>query len=313
MQPILQKVVTTTGSSWALLHRQLDGGIPFEWHYHPEFELTLTTNSFGNRLIGDHVDSYEDGDLVLIGPNLPHSWRSHGSLDGSAPHVAIVAWFTKTWADDLLMLFPEMSDLQPLLEEARRGVQFSAETAAEVRPLIESIPRTGAADRLMLLFKILQALIRDKRRRLLASPDVEAACPIAPTDDRMRRVLDYLHSNYRRQISMEELAEIACRSLSATHRLFRRHTRMTPIEYVTRLRIGRACSALMEGEKSIAAVAERELEMAKLAANRVYNERWMSEAAKAHAASADESTIEHLAEIPETPVRRSPGRPKKVE
>ena len=88
-------------------------------------------------------------------------------------------------------------------------------------------------------------------------------------------------------------------------------TKIVDSEAAERVAIGQGWSDGQEA--AIAAVAERELEMAKLAANRVYNERWMSEAAKAHAASADESTIEHLAEIPETPVRRSPGRPKKVE
>lgn len=55
-------------------------------------------------------------------------------------------------------------------------------------------------------------------------------------------------------------------------------------------------------EDAIDAVGARQLEHARLAANRVHNEKWMSEGAKAEAAKADESTIEHLPAIPETPI-----------
>src|SRR6185503_13055124 len=86
MRPTFEKVNVEAGASWALLNRRLDGGIPFEWHHHPEFELTLTLNSQGHRLIGDHAGSYEDGDLVLVGPSLPHSWCSHAAIDDRRPH-----------------------------------------------------------------------------------------------------------------------------------------------------------------------------------------------------------------------------------
>ncbi|WP_212744130.1 hypothetical protein [Ramlibacter sp. 2FC] len=62
-----------TDRSWLLFDRQLPD-FPFNWHYHPEFELTLTLNSEGMRFVGDHIESYGDGDLVLVGPNLPHAW-----------------------------------------------------------------------------------------------------------------------------------------------------------------------------------------------------------------------------------------------
>ena len=81
-----------------LLHRRLDDGIPFLWHYHPEFELTLTLNSRGQRYIGDDIANYDDGDLVLLGPNLPHTWCSAEKIDAASPHIAIVMWFTESWA-----------------------------------------------------------------------------------------------------------------------------------------------------------------------------------------------------------------------
>jgi len=127
-------------TSITVLNRRLPQGIPFEWHHHPEYELTLTLNSRGQRLVGDHVGEYEDGDVVLVGPNLPHTWCSASCVDPQQPHVAIVAWFADAWASEVVALMPELSRVGAMLKEARRGVHFSRAASAEVRPLIESLP-----------------------------------------------------------------------------------------------------------------------------------------------------------------------------
>src|SRR3978361_1322751 len=44
----------------------------FFWHYHPEIELVFVEASAGIRHVGQHVSSYVESDLVLIGPNIPH-------------------------------------------------------------------------------------------------------------------------------------------------------------------------------------------------------------------------------------------------
>jgi AraC-like DNA-binding protein len=255
MRPTFEQVNIETGTSWTLLDRRLKDGIPFEWHHHPEFELTLSLNSRGHRLVGDHAGPYEDGDLVLVGPSLPHTWCSHSAIDAEQPHVALVAWFTEAWATSVVATFPELSGLTALLADARRGVQFSSDVSATARPLIERLPRLSPADRLLTLMQVLRFLSQDADRECLGAPS-EKAFAGAPGDQRIRRVLDHLHEHYRDPVVVSDLAGIACLSPSALHRLFQRHTRLSPIEYATRLRLGRACSALIGGKLSIAAVAD---------------------------------------------------------
>ncbi len=62
MKLLFEKRIVPDGASWKLTHRILEKGIPFEWHYHPEFELTLTLNSTGHRFVGNHIEAYQDGD-----------------------------------------------------------------------------------------------------------------------------------------------------------------------------------------------------------------------------------------------------------
>ena len=59
MRPLLEKLTVPDGQSWAFLNRRLDDEIPFQWHCHREYELTLTLNSRGQRFVGDHVGPYE--------------------------------------------------------------------------------------------------------------------------------------------------------------------------------------------------------------------------------------------------------------
>ena len=121
MRPLFEKVTVPEGVSWSFLNRRLDDGIPFQWHYHPEFELTLTLNSRGQRYIGDSIASYDDGDLVLLGPNLPHTWCSAERLDPREPHIALVMWFTEGWAESVTASLVEMRAVRSLLAAGGAG------------------------------------------------------------------------------------------------------------------------------------------------------------------------------------------------
>lgn len=255
MKSAFEKVRMDDLASIAVLDRRLRRGIPFEWHHHPEYELTLTLNSRGHRLIGDHLGDYDDGDVVLVGPNLPHTWCSTSCIDEQRPHVAIVAWFADEWSSGLIRLMPELSSVAVMLQEARRGIHFSAAASAEVRPLLEALPAARPDMRLILLLQVLRRLADDADRTPLADPTMASVARAA--DSRLQKVLDHLDDGFDKPVDVDELADIACLSPSALHRMFQRHTKLTPISYVMRLRIGRACAMLMNNSSSIAAVAER--------------------------------------------------------
>ena len=253
MKPLLEKVMPPEGASWAWLDRRLDDAIPFQWHHHPEFELTLTLNSVGQRFIGDHIGEYDDGDLVLIGPNLPHTWASRDKRDPQAPHVARVMWFHPDWAAGLTALLAEFRGVADLLARAQRGLSFSDAGAAAVRPMIDTLFARPPADRLTLLIDILRRLAEDAATPL-ASPI--AAVPQHPADRaRIDRVLDVIHARYMEPLPLDTLADIAALSPSGLHRMFVRHVRSPVSVYITRLRLGEACALLSGTTRPIAPIA----------------------------------------------------------
>ena len=252
MKPLLEKVAPAPGASWAWLDRRLEDAIPFQWHHHAEYELTLTLNSVGQRFIGDHIGDYGDADLVLIGPNLPHTWASHGKLDVSRPHRALVMWFSAAWAASLIETLTELRAVADMLTRARAGLHFSRAATAKARPVIEGLFRSQGEDRLMGLLIVLTLLARDTRAVALATP----AEPVESADRaRIDRVLDHIHLHYADGVSIARLADIAALSASGLHRLFHRHTQQTVSAYVIRLRIGEACALLSDTTRPIAHIA----------------------------------------------------------
>jgi AraC-like DNA-binding protein len=252
MRPLLEKVAPADGASWAWLDRRLDDAIPFQWHHHPEFELTLTLNSRGQRFIGDHIGEYGDGDLVLIGPNLPHTWASRAKVEEGQPHRALVIWFRGDWASALIAGLKELRPVGDMLGRAQVGLQFSPAAAVHTRPAIEELFGLGGEARLLALLNVLTFLARDR-----AAVPLATAVGHQPAADRTRidRVLDHIHVHYADGISIEALAGIAALSPSGLQRLFRRHTRQTVSDYVMRLRIGEACALLSGTTRPIAHVA----------------------------------------------------------
>ena len=255
MRPYLEKLPFTAESSLAILNRRLDEAIPFQWHHHPEFELTLTLNSVGQRFVGDHVGEYGDGDLVLVGPDLPHTWASREKVEADAPHVALVMWFHPDWARRVVDGFAEFGAVKALLERARNGLSFSAAAAGAVRARFEQLFVAPPAARLLGLLGVLAELAGDGNAAVLSSHAVDGF-KAGESRQRIDRVLLHIHMHYARALPLEELAEVGALSASGLHRMFVKHTGVTVSDYLIRMRIGDACARLSGTDQPIGHVAD---------------------------------------------------------
>ena len=254
MTPLFEQVTIPAGHSWGLLWRELDT-IPFIWHYHPQFELTLTVNARGQRYIGDHLGNFEPGDLVLVGPNLPHTWSASERIDAAQPMLAVVVWFSLEWITQLASVLPELHGLRQLALRAGPALQFTPQVAARSAAMLLQLHALPQPQRLPLLLSVLLELAGDMQARPLASNALQLIAADGQ-QQRMANVLDYMHLHFREEIAMEELAERAALSLGAFHRFFKRHALCTPSTYLARLRIGRACQQLIQTRHGVAAIAQ---------------------------------------------------------
>jgi AraC-like DNA-binding protein len=254
MKAYLEHIASYSASSegsWTLFDRRLPS-IPFEWHYNTEYELTLTLNSKGQRFIGDSVADYGDADLVLIGPRIPHTWCSNGDCGRGSTHQAIVLWFSESFVNTLIRPLPELRRIQMLLESSARAIEFSDQIRAQASSIVCAMLRQTAEDRLPSLLQLLSVLARDGNARSLT---YASTVVLEESEDRIRRVLAYMHKHYRERNAVDQLSRVAALSRSSLHRLFKLQTGSTTTEYITRLRIGNACALLINTTKAISLVA----------------------------------------------------------
>jgi len=255
MQPWFEAVAIPNGQSCLIYDRRLPE-FAFNWHYHPECELTLTLGSHGTRFVGSDVAPYADGDLALIGPNVPHAWQSHRLAQGATEHRAIVCWFTEDWMWRLIGLLPELGAIGPLLNEAGNGVLFGPATAVAMKARMLRLCEQPQSDRVLGLVGLLLALARSTDRTCLSSGAITASD--APRDrQRMERVLAQVHAKFDAPIRLAPLCEIAHVTESQLQRIFRRSTGLSISEYVARLRVGRASTLLSRTDLPMAAIAEK--------------------------------------------------------
>jgi AraC-like DNA-binding protein len=253
MKPQFERVTYPNGCSLRVYNRRVVE-IPFEWHHHPEYELTLTLNSRGWRFIGDHIGQYQAPDLVLVPPDMPHTWASTETLEPGAPHTAIVIWFSRKWAFQLAELCPEYSAVRRLLQNAATGLAFTPEAASHMAGrlphLLSEVPQMRLHAALDLLVCIAGERASRLSKNVMTVPD-----SIDGEPTQLTRVLNHLHKRFQEPVSIHGLCKAGNISERSLHRLFVKHTGGSVSDYLCKLRIGRACMRLAETDLPVSMIA----------------------------------------------------------
>ncbi|TCZ67068.1 AraC family transcriptional regulator [Flaviaesturariibacter aridisoli] len=251
MRAAFEEISSKKGNASFVAYDLKVPAFPFKWHYHPEYELTLITRGSGKRLVGDSYEPFAAGDLVLIGPNLPHTWTSDRPLRGGS--TAVVIQFSESFAGDFLH-WPEAAGVAALLEGSAAGLHFPARASRALAELVTALPaRTGMA-RVTALLEILGGLSR-LRSMPLASAWFDAARGSKETERRINKVCQHIQKASARPLPLAEAAALLHLSPSAFCRFFKRVTGKTFSDYLNDVRTGHACSLLTGTDKSIAEIA----------------------------------------------------------
>jgi AraC-like DNA-binding protein len=225
-----------------------------QWHYHPELELTWVQQGSGIRFVGDSIENFQAGDLILLGPNLPHFWRSDEcpGEGGPLPCQALVVQFGQHFWGEAFLALPELAAIRDLLVKARRGIRLTGPTRDQVSGLMQELAGATGLNRILGLLRILQ-LIAAGERTYLSSVGFNQPLNAADTK-RIAIIYAYTLSHFSGKIKLEEAAALVHMTPNAFCRYFKRHTRKTYSQFLTEIRIGHACKLLMEDFGSIAQV-----------------------------------------------------------
>lgn len=220
------------------------------WHYHPEYELTYIVKGKGKRLVGDNYEPFAEGDLVLLGPNLPHTWITQRKRKENCR--AIVIQFTRAFAEQLFQ-FPEMMAIEKLLAKATNGVKFYNSKNRNVGLLMQQMIDSSELIRFALFIQLLEQLLPVKSIPL-ASAKYK---PMKGNENqqRLNKVFLYVEKEFKEVVSLKKAASIIHLSESAFCKFFKRASGKTFSDYTNEIRIGYACQLLIETDKPVSEIA----------------------------------------------------------
>jgi AraC-like DNA-binding protein len=253
MKAIFQRLTTESEEGFAFKAIR-SPGFDCPWHVHPEYELILVIQGHGYRIVGDNISRLSAGDLVLVGPGLPHIWQDERGSGGRASVYFLLMQFEDKFLGDGLLRLPAMEPLRRLLHRARRGLHIVGKTHGKVAALMKHMADLKGMDRVLQFLQILAALAGSEDCEPIASPGFAADTSLYD-QERMDRVFQFLNRKVGEPMRLSEAARIVNLSEGAFSRFFRLHTGKTFPEFVNELRIGRACTLLMEDDLNITEVA----------------------------------------------------------
>jgi len=240
-----------------IVFREKGKFFPVPWHYHPEYELVQVTKSTGRRMVGDHIGHFDAGDLVLMGPLLPHVWVNdpiyiQGNKDDAAD--AIVVQFVNNFLGENFLDIPEMNHFKRMLQLSANGLEITGKSKLKINELMKKMLTANGLQRLSMLFSIFDILSSTKEYKVLASPGFVQNVSLK-VSDRFSNITEYIMRNFDNEITLAEIAGVANMAITTFCNFFKEHYRVTFVEYLNEIRIGHACKLLSEKNKNVVEAA----------------------------------------------------------
>lgn len=252
MKAILQKVPVFTDSSFAVQEFRC-AHFTAPWHFHPEFELVLVMRGTGKRFVGDHICDFSPGDLVLLGPNIPHWYRCDaGHYEPASGLVAesVVVQFTAEFLGDRFFGLPEALTVRKLLDKSALGIAITGPSRDRISRMMQDIQHVSGMERLLLLLQILHQISVGADD--LCTLSNQGATGIHMRDsERINKIYEYIMQNFTQPIPLDEISGLLNMCPSTFCRYFRKHTRKNFTHFLNEIRIGHACKMLIDGDVSI--------------------------------------------------------------
>lgn len=225
--------------------------ITCDYHYHPEVEIVWIQKSQGRMSIGNYQGEFKEGDLFLIGANVPHVFYNtdeHHSLPNAAK--AVVIQFSENFLGEKSWQIPELRSLGQTLQIARKGLQFRGADLKENHSLMKKIVQAQKENRIIYLLQLLSLWAKEQNHKVLGNL-IQKEDSAIKLDSRIQKMLDYLSEHLQERITLLDLSKRLFMTTSSLSRLFRKKMGITIVDYVNTQRIALSCQLLIGGNRTI--------------------------------------------------------------
>jgi len=226
------------------------------WHFHPETEILFIEKSRGSRFVGDHLEPFEEGDIGLIGPNLPHVWKSDSIYQKNIPGLVVrvlVVHFHNDIFKGALAILPEMQSINQLLHESQFGIKFLGAARKEIGIQMKEIIKTTGIEKMLKLTRMLDFMSKTEEKQLLASSGYSKIRKSVDFD-RFDKAHRFMIDNFQQNISLDKVSDIIGMTPTSFCRYFKKHTKKSFHTVLNEIRIGHSCKLLIENKMNISGI-----------------------------------------------------------
>jgi AraC-like DNA-binding protein len=250
--PTLEIITPTFGSSFSFSRYVENANCKSDlWHYHPEIELVFVNGGSGKRQIGSHISYYSDGDLVLIGSNLPHCGFTNEQTGNKNETVIQIP--PNFLGNDFLNI-PELKNIQNLLIKAKGGIAFGTNTKKIVAGLMEDMENQSHFDRLLRMIRVLNTLEITNEYTILNADGFSLELQVQD-NDRINVVFNYVKDHFQEPIQLEAVSNLVSMTTPSFCRYFKKITNKTFTAFVNDYRLVHASKLLSENNMSISEIS----------------------------------------------------------
>lgn len=250
---MLKEITPLTASDCFTLFSRTKNEFDFPLHYHEEMELNFILNAGGaRRMIGDHIEDIEDMELVLIGPNLPHVWKTNKCKSKNIKEITIQ--FHKDLFDDKMLRRNQLHFIRDLFEKSKRGILFSKTTTRQLSSRLQNLGNKQGFDSVLELMSILHDLSTSRNIRMLSDASFTNIQP-SSSSRRVEKVIEYMNQNFDRQVVLADAAKLSNMTSVSFSRFFKAHTGISFIDNLLEIRLGHASRLLIDTNQPVSEVA----------------------------------------------------------
>lgn len=255
MKPQLLKILRAPDHSFSIRH-DIIPRFHNKWHYHPELELIYIIKGTGRQFIGDNIHHFKPGDMILMGSNLPHFFRSDEKYQVKNSRLkveTIVLHFMEDFLGPEFFELPEHKYLRNLFSNAQQAVRVKNNTRDQVAEWLRQLLDAKHGKRIILLLEILHTIAHSRQTKPVCSKGLLFEYNPAESD-RLNAIYQYIFDNFSREITLEQVAGIAHISPHSFCRYFKSKINKTFSRFLLEVRTGHAAKLLAETDKSVAEI-----------------------------------------------------------
>lgn len=248
MKVEFEKIAPDQGSSFKLIQWKSEND-RFFWHQHPEYEIIYVKKGSGKLHIGNHLGVYQQGEVMFLGPNLPHTGLGYGV---TGEHEEVIIQLSEDFLGQDFLSAPEMHQVKKVFEKASFGISFFGKTQKLISKQMLNMTHQNNFEKLLSLLQIFKFMAFSTEYKILNSIDTRFDFR-HQDEERIKRIYSFVEENYQTEIEINKIAEVANLTLPSFCRYFKKMTHMTFTDFLNEFRINNACR-LLHSNKSIADV-----------------------------------------------------------